>query len=154
MAMSITVKFLPATNTLPARMRVFSWLTKPTVVNYPARAGFDASDIQACARYAANVALSQINEICAEHGVSWALGQYLETYDGDRVFGLIDGGDALRIEDGLDHPVEVKRGANGRFTVRYGQQIRKGLSVNDAATEIGLSVIHSANCASRLINGE
>jgi len=88
MAMSITVKFLPGTNTQPARMRVFSWLTSPKTVYYPAVGSFDGSDIEGCARYAAQIALEAVNARCAENGVSWALDQYIETYNGDRVFSL------------------------------------------------------------------
>lgn len=88
MAMAITVKFLGSTNTQPARMRVYSWLTAPQTVNYPSHTVCDGSDIESCARYAAGVALEQINERCKENAVVWTLDQYLETYDGNRHFTL------------------------------------------------------------------
>lgn len=88
MAIAITVKFLPGTNSNPARMRGYSPLTKALTVHYPAGNAFDASDLEACARYAAEQVLLRINGISQTYGETWALDQYIETYDGSRHFSL------------------------------------------------------------------
>ncbi|HGE7051742.1 TPA: hypothetical protein ACGCAJ_004735 [Serratia marcescens] len=88
--MSITVKFKPATNKGPAYMRVYSWLT-PNGFNVHYSAGVaDGSDIYGHALHAANIALEKINEVCAKGGdlLGWKIKDYVQTYDGDRVFTL------------------------------------------------------------------
>ena len=86
--MSITVRFMPATNKGAAYMKVFSWLFPNGVrVNYsPAVA--DGSDIQGNARYAAGVVLQRINEKCAENGIGYRINEYIQAYNEDRVFSL------------------------------------------------------------------
>lgn len=89
--MSITVRFIESTNTRPARMRVYSWLFPAGVtIHYPA--GLSA-DIQENARYAAGVMLDRINESCKEHGdmLGYKLADYVQVYNGDRLFVLIPG---------------------------------------------------------------
>jgi hypothetical protein len=91
--MSITVKFMAGTNTGPAYMRAYSWLfPKGVKVHYSADVA-NGSDIQGNARYAAGVMLGMINEKCAEGdftpGLAWALADYVELYNGDRLFTLV-----------------------------------------------------------------
>lgn len=89
--MSITVRFIESTNTRPARMRVYSWLFPAGVtIHYPA--GLSA-DIQENARYAAGIMLDKINESCKEHGdmLGYTLADYVQVYNGDRLFVLIPG---------------------------------------------------------------
>ncbi|WP_458321554.1 hypothetical protein [Providencia sp. CRPN22473] len=91
--MSITVKFLPCTNTLPARMRVYSWLfPRGKTINYGRWDGFKWETTSGCALYAALEMLGMINEHLYNHNVPtvYKLGQHIETYDGDRVFSLIE----------------------------------------------------------------
>jgi hypothetical protein len=85
--MSITVRFMGATNTGPAYMKAHSWLfPKGLKVHYSPKIA-DASDIYQCARFAAEQMLSLINEKAG--GVcKWGLSAYLEDYKGDRVFSL------------------------------------------------------------------
>lgn len=60
---SISVIFLPATNSSPCRMRVRSKLmAKAITVHYPAKCEFDSSVPRECALYAAEQALEIINE--------------------------------------------------------------------------------------------
>lgn len=91
--MSILVRFMPSTNSGPAYMKTHSWLfDKGQRVNYsPAVA--DGSDIQANARYAAERELERINESVREHGdlIGYALDQYVQLPDGDRLFTLKSG---------------------------------------------------------------
>lgn len=89
--MSITVRFIESTNTRRARMRVYSWLFPAGMtIHYPA--GLSA-DIQENARYAAGVMLDRINESCREHGdlLGYRLADYVQVYNGDRLFVLIPG---------------------------------------------------------------
>lgn len=89
--MSITVRFIASTNTRPARMRVYSWLFPAGMtIHYPA--GLSA-DIQENARYAAGIMLDKINESCKEHGdlLGYKLADYVQVYNGDRLFVLIPG---------------------------------------------------------------
>lgn len=89
--MSITVRFIESTNARPARMRVYSWLFPAGMtIHYPA--GLSA-DIQENARYAAGVMLDRINESCKEHGdlLGYKLADYVQVYNGDRLFVLIPG---------------------------------------------------------------
>lgn len=60
---SITVKFLPATNSSPARMRVRCALdsSRGRTIHYPANPGFDTTSPRACAIYAAEQLLININ---------------------------------------------------------------------------------------------
>lgn len=88
MHMSITVKFIGATNTKAARMKVFSWLfPKGFYVGYSPLIG-DCSDIQACARFAANEMLERIKYAARDHGFNYELVDYVRTYDGNRLFTL------------------------------------------------------------------
>lgn len=89
--MSITVKFIESTNTRPARMRVYSWLFPAGMtIHYPA--GLSA-DIQENARYAAGIMLDKINESCKEHGdmLGYKLADYVQVYNGDRLFVILPG---------------------------------------------------------------
>ncbi|QGF21027.1 hypothetical protein MA12_gp14 [Pectobacterium phage MA12] len=88
MHMAITVKFLSATDTKPARMKAFSWLVKKGIMVDYSSAISDASDIQQCARFAADVMLEAINDIAAEHQCQYAIADYVQTFDGDRLFTL------------------------------------------------------------------
>lgn len=86
--MSITVKFMPATNTGPAYMRVYSWLKpKGIKVHYSPKVA-DGCDIQGHALYAANIMLDEINRQCEETraGIKYGISEYVMTYDGDRLF--------------------------------------------------------------------
>lgn len=86
--MSITVQFRPGTNSTSAHMRAFSWLSPKSIkTNYDAKVA-PACDLQACARMAANAMLTVINDKCKENGVQWALADYVELYNGDRLFTL------------------------------------------------------------------
>lgn len=87
MYMSITVRFMPSTNTTPARMRVYSWLNPAgRTVHYTNLAC--GADIQGNARYAAETELEKINASCREHGdlLGYSLGDYVQTYNEDRLF--------------------------------------------------------------------
>lgn len=87
MTMAITVKFLGATNTSPARMRAFSPLTKKGVtVHYPSVCNFDTTSCRECAEYCAQVYLDKLNNE-DEHFRKNPLkvGDVFETYDGNRV---------------------------------------------------------------------
>ncbi|QND44238.1 hypothetical protein [Providencia phage vB_PreS-PatoteraRojo] len=91
--MSITVKFLPCTNTQPARMRVYSWLfPRGKTIHYGRWDGYDWETTSGCALYAALEMLGMINEHLYQNKVPtiYKLGQYIETYDGDRVFSLVE----------------------------------------------------------------
>lgn len=91
--MSITVRFMPSTNTGPAYMKAHSWLNpKGRKVDYSAHIG-DSSDLQACARYAATMELERINSLCRVSGdlIGYKLGDYVQTYTGDRLFTLVSG---------------------------------------------------------------
>lgn len=91
--MSITVKFIPCTNTQPARMRVYSnWFKRGKTVQYNRWDNYDWETVSGCARYAADQMLAAINEHLAVNLVPtvYKLGQYIETYDGDRVFSLVE----------------------------------------------------------------
>lgn len=91
--MGVTVKFVPCTNTQPARMRVYSgWFKRGVTVNYDRWDGVDWETVAGCAHYAAGVMVNKINAHLKAEGVpfQYKLGSYIETYDGDRVFGLVD----------------------------------------------------------------
>lgn len=88
--MSITVRFLPSTNSQPARMRVHSWLNpKGRTVHYSAGV-IGGDDIQGWARHAAGIELGHINASAKDHGdlIGYKLGDYIEAYNGDRIFSL------------------------------------------------------------------
>lgn len=87
--MSVTVRFMPATNKGAAYMKVFSWLFPRGVrVNYAAGVA-DGSDIQGHARYAAGIMLQMINEQCKESGIAgYRINEYIQGYNGDRIFSL------------------------------------------------------------------
>ncbi len=86
--MSITVRFMPGTNTRPAYMKVHSWLfPKGTTVNY-SRAT-QPGDVQGAAFYAARIMLDMINDEVKDAGISYSIRDYIQTYNGDRVFSLI-----------------------------------------------------------------
>jgi hypothetical protein len=85
--MSITVRFMPGTNTRPAYMKVHSWVfPKGTTVNYSRETA--PGDVQGAAFYAARVMLDMINDEVKDAGISYSLGDYIQTYDQDRVFSL------------------------------------------------------------------
>ena len=85
----ITVRFFETTSHRKGFMRAYSWWNKGGVtVNYGNH--YDEWDlISGCARHAALQELEKINEICAPHNVEWMLGDYIETFEGNRVFSLI-----------------------------------------------------------------
>lgn len=90
MYMSITVRFMPSTNTRAAHMKVFSWLyPRGRAVHYTNLAC--GADIQGNARYAAETELKRINDSCREHGdnLGYKLGDYVQTYNEDRLFTVI-----------------------------------------------------------------
>lgn len=92
MYMSITVRFMPSTNTRAAHMKVFSWLyPRGRTVNYTNLAC--GADIQGNARWAAETELQRINASCREHGdhLGYKLGDYVQTYNEDRLFTVIAG---------------------------------------------------------------
>lgn len=85
---SITVRFMPGTNTQPPYMKAHSWLfPKGVKVEYSPRE-CQPGDIQGAAFYAARVMLDMINDGVKSAGISYRLGEYLNTYTGDRVFSL------------------------------------------------------------------
>lgn len=87
--MSITVRFMPGTNSGPAYMKAFSWMfPKGVRVNYsPAVA--DGSDTQGNARYAAGIMLKMINEKSKESGLDgYRIAEYIQDYKEDRIFSL------------------------------------------------------------------
>lgn len=45
-----------------------------------------------------------------------------------------------------------QQGANGRFLVRYGKQVKAGLSYAEAASEFGACLMHQAACDGLLGN--
>lgn len=53
----------------------------------------------------------------------------------------------------LAFDVEVKQGANGRFSVRYGKQLKEDLDYDEAAKEFGYCVFHALACDGKLDNG-
>lgn len=86
--MSITVRFMPASNKGAAYMKAFSWLFPGGV-----RVGYvpgvaDGSDIQGHARYAAGIMLQMINDKCAENGIGYRINEYIQGYNEDRIFSL------------------------------------------------------------------
>lgn len=54
----------------------------------------------------------------------------------------------------LDSPVQLAQTGIDRFTVTYGKQIKTGLTYNEAASEYGACIMHSAACAGKLDNRE
>lgn len=91
--MSITVKFLPCSRTMPARMRVYSWqFPRGKTIHYGRWDGFDWETTSGSALYAALEMLGMINEHLYQNNVPcvYKLGQYIETFDGDRVFSLVE----------------------------------------------------------------
>lgn len=86
--MSITVRFMPGTNTRPAYMKVHSWLFPAgTTVNYSRETA--PGDVQGAAFYAARVMLDMINDEVKDARISYSIRDYIQTYNGDRVFSLI-----------------------------------------------------------------
>lgn len=90
--MSITVRFMPGTNSGPAYMKVHSWINpRGKRVNYTPR--ICGSEIQGNARYAAEQELDRINSTVRESGdlIGYKLGDYVQLHDGDRLFTLVSG---------------------------------------------------------------
>lgn len=56
--------------------------------------------------------------------------------------------------DNLAFPVKLEQQGIDRFTVTYGLQVKKNLSYNEAATELGASIMHALACDSLLDNRE
>jgi hypothetical protein len=50
----------------------------------------------------------------------------------------------------FDFQIEVKQSKNSRFTVIYGQQIKRGLSYEEAAKELGECIFHALACQGKL----
>ena len=50
------------------------------------------------------------------------------------------------------YPVSLEQSTSGRFTVRYGLQVKRGLDYSDAAKEFGLCVFHALACSGELDN--
>lgn len=90
--MSILVRFIPSTNTRPARMTTSSWLNPRARTVYYTNLPCGA-EIQGNARYAAELELERINAACREHNdyKGYALDQYVQLPDGDRLFTLKGG---------------------------------------------------------------
>lgn len=85
----ITIRFIPATSRTRACMKVHSWWNlNGTRVTYDNNYQ-DWDSISGCARHAALIELENINSICSKNGVVWMLGDYIETFEGNRVFSLI-----------------------------------------------------------------
>lgn len=87
--MSITVRFMPATNKGAAYMKAFSWLYPNGVrINYQPGVA-DGSDIQGFARHAAGIMLEMVNEKCKESGIEgFRIHEYIQAYNDDRIFSL------------------------------------------------------------------
>lgn len=86
--MSITVRFMPGTNTRPAYMKVHSWLC-PAGVRVEYSRATQPGDVQGAAFYAARIMLDMINDEVKDAGISYSIRDYIQTYNGDRVFSLI-----------------------------------------------------------------
>lgn len=56
--------------------------------------------------------------------------------------------------DTLDCPVELTQQGKNRFTVTYGNQVRRDLGYADAASELGACLMHSAACAGKINTGD
>ena len=50
--------------------------------------------------------------------------------------------------------IELRQQGHDRFSVRYGPQLRIGLTYSDAATELGAAIMHNAACNGELDNLE
>lgn len=90
--MSIMVRFMPSTNTRPGHMKTSSWLNPRAKTVYYANLPCGA-EIQGNARWAAEQELERINASCREDGdlIGYALDQYVQLPDGDRLFTLKSG---------------------------------------------------------------
>jgi hypothetical protein len=53
---------------------------------------------------------------------------------------------------GLGWTLIVKQAANGEFSVKYGKQVRKNLSYEQAAKEFGECYFHALACQGNLNN--
>jgi hypothetical protein len=85
----ITIRFIQATARTRAYMKVYSWWnTAGTKVNYDNNYN-DWESISGCAKHAALIELENINAACSKNGVVWMLGDYIETFEGNRVFSII-----------------------------------------------------------------
>lgn len=84
---SITVRFMPGTNTRSAYMKAHSWLI-PAGVKVDYSRETKPGDVQGAAFYAAAVMLDMINDIVRDVGIKYELKDYIHTYTGDRVFSL------------------------------------------------------------------
>ena len=56
--------------------------------------------------------------------------------------------------DNLAFPVKLEQQGIDQFTVTYGLQVKRRLSYNDAATELGASIMHALACDGLLDNRE
>ena len=56
--------------------------------------------------------------------------------------------------DNLAFPVKLEQQSMNRFTVTYGLQVKRHLSYSDAATELGMSIMHALACDGLLDNRE
>lgn len=55
--------------------------------------------------------------------------------------------------DGYAFPIKVLQNSRRKFTVMYGKQVREGLSLGDAADELGSSIMHLMSCEGKIDNG-
>ena len=56
--------------------------------------------------------------------------------------------------DNLAFPVKLEQQGIDRFTVTYWLQVKRHLSYNAAATELGTSIMHALACSGLLDNRE
>jgi hypothetical protein len=54
----------------------------------------------------------------------------------------------------LAFPISLKQQGVDRFTVVYGQQVRKNLSYDKAALKLGAAIMHALACNGELDNRE
>ena len=86
--MTITVRFMPGTNTGPAYMKAHSWLFPAGVKVHYSR-DIQPGDIHGAALYAANVMLDLINDHAKDTGCApYKIGEYAQDYKEDRIFTL------------------------------------------------------------------
>lgn len=52
------------------------------------------------------------------------------------------------------YPVTIEQWDNGKFRIKYGAQVKDGLTYGEAVSEYGACVFHSLACAGKLDNGE
>lgn len=87
--MTITIRFMPGTNTGPAYMKAHSWLFPAGVKVHYSTKECKPGDTQGAARYAAGVMLAMINEKVKESGCpAYKMGDYAQDYKEDRIFTL------------------------------------------------------------------